>query len=65
LVPDSTAVYFLALWKEFENGESLDVLFARSIDRSMPVLLNLVNHGGSWLEDGITFERVAARIGYG
>ncbi|MCU1252741.1 MAG: hypothetical protein JWQ49_5770 [Edaphobacter sp.] len=23
-----------------------------------------VNHGGSWLEDGITFERVAARIGY-
>jgi hypothetical protein len=42
---------------------SLDARFARSIDRSMAVLLNLVNHRGNWLEDGITFERVAARIG--
>jgi putative hydrolases of HD superfamily len=37
--------------------------FAKAIDRCMPVLLNLSNQGGSWLEDGVTYERVVGRVG--
>jgi putative hydrolase of HD superfamily len=29
----------------------------------MPVLLNLSNHGQSWLENGISYERVVRRVG--
>ena len=28
----------------------------------MPVLLNLNNHGQSWIENGITHERVVRRV---
>jgi putative hydrolase of HD superfamily len=29
----------------------------------MPVLLNLANNGGSWLENGVSYERVVGRVG--
>ena len=29
----------------------------------MPVLLNLSNGGGSWLENGVAYERVVGRVG--
>jgi putative hydrolase of HD superfamily len=29
----------------------------------MPVLLNLNNHGGSWVENGVSYERVVKRVG--
>ena len=52
----------LALWKEFERGESAESRFANAVDRSMPVLLNLANQGQSWKENGISYERVLKRI---
>ena len=33
------------------------------MDRAVPVLLNLANNGQSWVENGITYERVVARVG--
>jgi putative hydrolase of HD superfamily len=33
------------------------------MDRSMPVLLNLANGGGSWIENRVTYEQVVARVG--
>ncbi|MGC2499047.1 MAG: phosphohydrolase, partial [Acidobacteriaceae bacterium] len=36
---------------------------AKAIDRCMPVLLNLSNEGGSWLENGVSYERVIGRVG--
>jgi putative hydrolase of HD superfamily len=36
----------------------------QAIDRCMPVLLlNLSNGGGSWLENGVSYERVIGRVG--
>jgi putative hydrolase of HD superfamily len=55
--------FLLALWKEFDAGETSEARFARAIDRSMPVLLNLSNSGGSWLENGVAYERVVGRVG--
>jgi putative hydrolases of HD superfamily len=63
LAPEAAANFLLDLWKEFDVGETPDARFAKAIDRSMPVLLNLSNHGGSWLENRITYERVCARVG--
>lgn len=53
---------FLALWQEFEQGETPEARFANAADRAMPVLLNLANNGQSWKENGISHARVVQRI---
>lgn len=53
---------FLALWQEFEQGETAEARFANAADRAMPVLLNLANNGQSWKENGISHARVVQRI---
>ena len=63
LAPPNVAGNLLDLWKEFEAGETAEAKFAKAIDRSMPVVLNLRNHGGSWIENGVTYERVVDRAG--
>ena len=63
MLPEPTGAMFLALWEEFEEGESLEARFAHTADRAMPVLLNLANEGGSWRENGISYERVVQRVG--
>jgi putative hydrolase of HD superfamily len=63
LLPPAQAQKFLALWEEFEHGESAEARFAHAADRAMPVLLNLNNNGQSWRENGISYERVTQRVG--
>ena len=63
LLPGAQGAEFMALWKEFERGETADARFANAADRAMPVLLNLANAGQSWRENGISYERVVARVG--
>jgi putative hydrolases of HD superfamily len=53
---------FMSLWQEFEDGETAEARFAHAADRAMPVLLNLANNGQSWVENGIHYERVIAKI---
>lgn len=54
---------FLALWQEFEDGETAEARFAHAADRAMPVLLNLASGGRtSWKENGISHERVVRRV---
>jgi len=63
LLPESQGSEFMALWQEFEDGETPEALFAHAADRAMPVLLNLANEGQSWRENGISHERVVRRVG--
>jgi putative hydrolases of HD superfamily len=63
LLPDGRGADFVALWQEFENGETAEARFAHALDRAMPVLLNLVNDGQSWRENGISYEQVVERVG--
>ena len=63
LLPNEHGARFLALWEEFELAESAEARFAHAADRAMPVLLNLANGGGSWVENGITYERVIRKVG--
>jgi putative hydrolases of HD superfamily len=62
LLPEPHSSRFLALWQEFEAGETAESQFANAADRAMPVLLNLANNGQSWRENGISYERVVARV---
>lgn len=61
LLPADQAGDELELWLEFNEEKSAEALFAHSVDRAMPILLNLANHGQSWRENGISYERVVAR----
>lgn len=61
-LPAAQAEKFMALWQEFEDGETPEARFAHAADRAMPVLLNLANQGQSWRENGISHERVVRRI---
>ncbi|PCJ04871.1 MAG: phosphohydrolase [Rhodobacteraceae bacterium] len=63
LLPAGQNSDFLALWHEFESAESNDAIFAKSIDRVQPVLLNLQNGGGSWVEYQVSLAQLDARVG--
>jgi putative hydrolases of HD superfamily len=63
LLPDAQGEAFLALWQEFEDAATPESRFAHAVDRAMPVLINLANHGGSWRENNISYERVVNRVG--
>lgn len=62
LLPAPQGGRLLALWLEFEAGETAESRFANAVDRAMPVLLNLHNQGQSWRENGISHERVVRRV---
>ncbi|MCO7261482.1 HD domain-containing protein [Dickeya zeae] len=61
LLPRPQHDQFLALWHEYEAGDSAEARFALMIDRVMPVLMNLHNGGQSWVEHGIRLEQVLSR----
>jgi len=63
LLPEPQGAAFLALWQEFEDAVTPESRFAHAVDRAMPVLINLANHGGSWREHNISYERVVTRVG--
>jgi putative hydrolase of HD superfamily len=62
LAPKKTGDFLFSLWQEFDAGESREARFAKAIDRSMPVLLNLKKNGGSWIENRVSYERVVNRV---
>jgi putative hydrolase of HD superfamily len=62
LLPAAQAAPLMDLWLEFEAAATAEARFANAVDRAMPALLNLANGGQSWRENGITYDRVIARI---
>lgn len=63
LLPDAQRDEFRALWEEFEAGETPDAIYARSVDRLQPLLLNLASGGGSWVEYDVTLDQIDTRVG--
>ena len=60
-MPTEKANEFLELWNEFENGDTPEARYARSIDRVMPMLQNLSNNKQSWVENGVTKEQILSK----
>ncbi len=63
LLPADQATALRALWDEFEAAHTPEARFAKSLDRLQPVLLNLLNGGGTWTENAVTLEQGLSRYG--
>ncbi len=63
LLPGDVGANLRALWEEFETAETPDAVFAKSLDRIQPVLMNLASGGGSWIDYDVTFDQLEARVG--
>lgn len=63
MLPDDLATDLRAIWEEFEEAETPDAVFARSLDRVQPVMQNLATDGGTWVEYGVTFDQLESRVG--
>ena len=57
-LPGKQGDEYLALWEEFEAGESAESRYARAIDRVPPLLHNLHGNGHSWKENRVPKEKV-------
>ncbi|MCW8997617.1 MAG: HD domain-containing protein, partial [Kangiellaceae bacterium] len=58
LLPDNSVDEYMALWYEFEEGESDDAKFAKAIDRVPPLLHNLHGDFHSWRTHNIPKQKV-------
>ena len=58
MLPKEQADELISIWEEFENGETHEAKFARSMDRFEPLLQNASNNGGTWTEFGVNYDKV-------
>lgn len=58
LLPAKQAEEFIAIWEEFETGDTAEARFARSMDRFEPILQNVSNQGGTWTEHDVPYQTV-------
>ena len=58
LLPKKQAEDMIAIWEEFEAGETNEAKFAKSMDRLEPLLQNTSNNGGTWKEFGVDYKKV-------
>jgi putative hydrolases of HD superfamily len=58
LLPKEQADELITIWEEFEEGETNEAKFAKSMDRFEPLLQNTSNNGGTWKEFDVDYEKV-------
>ncbi|SFT98685.1 putative hydrolases of HD superfamily [Algoriphagus locisalis] len=58
LLPKEQAEEFIAVWEEFEAGETDEAKFAKAMDRFEPLLQNTSNNGGTWAEYDVPYQQV-------
>ena len=58
LLPDEQAEELIAIWQEFEEGQSNEAKFAKTMDRLEPLLQNTSNNGGTWREFDVDYSKV-------
>ncbi len=58
ILPKDQAEELIAIWNEFEDAETDEAKFAKSLDRFEPLLQDAVNDGGSWVEFDVPYQKV-------
>lgn len=61
LLPEEQRAYFRGLWEEFEAGTTPEARFARVMDNLQPLMLNDMQHGRLWREQGVALRQVLER----
>lgn len=62
LLPEDQAASLMALWREFEDMETPEAVFAAAIDRIQPMLHNYYSEGFSWKENGVRLAQALKRV---
>lgn len=62
ILPQDQNQEFLSLWLEFEEAKTYESIFANTIDRIAPFLLNSVNGAISWTEAEVRVEQVLIKL---
>ena len=63
LLDESQKNEFLRLWREFDEGETKEAVFANILDRIQPITLNYLTKGEMWIKNGIRKEQVLNKAG--
>jgi putative hydrolase of HD superfamily len=58
LLPEEQATELIAIWEEFEAGNTAEAKFAKGMDRFAPMLQNDSNQGGTWKEFNVPYETI-------
>lgn len=61
LLPDDQRDKFRALWEEFEEGETPEAKFARTMDNIQPTMLNNATDGQMWLKNKVKLSQILSR----
>ncbi|WP_325893254.1 HD domain-containing protein [Grimontia sp. NTOU-MAR1] len=57
LLPEDQRDALMALWLEFEAGETPEARYGKALDRMLPMLLNYHSEGQSWKEYGVRHDQ--------
>ena len=63
MLPADQAARLSSLWREFETAATREAKFAKALDRLQPLLLNVLNGGGTWTENNVSEQQVCERYG--
>ncbi|KAA6439002.1 HD domain-containing protein [Dyadobacter flavalbus] len=61
ILPEHQAAELIAIWEEFEEQQTNEAKFARTMDRLEPLLQNTSNQGGTWNEFGVNYDKVYSK----
>ena len=61
LLPEDQFKHMISLFEEFEEGESAEARFARTMDNFQPLILNDFNNGKDWQEHEVCRSQVEKR----
>ena len=61
ILPNDQAVYFMELWREFEEENTPEARFATAIDSVQPIMLNDASNGLAWREHKVEASKVRER----
>ena len=61
MLPDDQKELLIALFNEFEKGETPEARFARTMDNLQPLLLNDINNGKDWRLHDVNKSKVINR----
>ena len=62
LLPEVQGTALRRLWEVFEAAETAEALYAKALDRALPVLINLESGGGSWRDYEVTRAQLETRV---
>lgn len=61
MLPQTLGEELMAIWLEFNAGETAEAQFAQAMDRVPPIVQNLQTNGQTWRPLGITYDQVVVK----